>query len=293
MGLKSMTGFGRAEEILDNWSLRVEIKSLNHRFLEIFLRLPRRYQGLEEKIRRTIRQMFSRGRFEIYAYIIGTPPGVRVLNINTELAAQYISGLRLLKVLFGLSGELSISDLLHMRDIFVSMETEEDLEIVWKEFYPVFTKALQELLEMRIAEGKFLTSVLREQLDYLRKVVQKIEDLKERAAFSAKARLEERLRALLPDKDLDPARLHQEIVLLIDKTDITEELDRLRSHFHQFANILEEAGPHGRKLDFLLQEMFREINTLSTKASVAEISQLVVESKCVLEKMREQVQNIE
>ncbi len=293
MELRSMTGFGRAEEIRDTWSLRVEVKSLNHRFLEIFLRVPSRYHALEEKIRRTIREMFSRGRFEIHAQIIGIPPKVRILKINTDLVSQYISGLRLLKAQFGLSGELTISDLLRMREIFVPIEAEEDIESLWQEFRPVLMKALQGLLNMRISEGEFLANVLQEQLDHFQKIIQKIGDLKEKAIAHAKIRLEEKINTLLNGKDLDPIRLHQEIVLLIEKTDITEELDRLQSHVHQFTNILKGPGPHGRKLDFLLQEMFREVNTLSAKAGVAEISQLVVESKCVLEKMREQVQNIE
>ncbi len=293
MSLYSMTGFGRAEESCETWTLRVEIKSLNHRFLEIIPRLPRRYQGLEEKIRRRIRERFVRGRFEILVQVVGTPPGAQALSVNTELAASYVAQLRLLKSLLGLSGDPQVSDLLRMRDVFTAVDTEEDLEALWKEFAPVFERALEGLADMRREEGIFLAKVLKEQLAQLEDIVARITDLKTEAFERARRRLEERLQKLLADQGLDPLRLHQEVVILADKTDITEELDRLRSHMQQFAKTLEAPGPHGRKLDFLLQEMFREINTLSNKAGMAEISQLAVEAKCTLEKMREQVQNIE
>ncbi len=288
-----MTGFGRAEEIRDTWSLRVEIKSLNHRFLEVIPRLPKRYQSLEERIRRRLREAFKRGRFEVYVQLVGSPPEGQAISINQTLAQQYLAGLNLLKNLFGLSGRVEVSDLLRMREVFTPIETEEDLEKLWQELAPVFERALMELAQMREKEGAFLESVLREQIQLLKNLLGKIEALKERAFLEAKARLEERLKLLLAEKGLDPLRLHQEVVILADRTDFTEELDRLRSHLNQFEKTLAEEGPHGRKLDFLIQEMFREINTLSNKAANAEISQLAVEVKCTLEKMREQVQNLE
>ena len=288
-----MTGFGRAEEIWDTWSLRVEIKSLNHRFLEIIPRLPRRYQSLEEKIRRKIRENFNRGRFEVYVQVIGSPPEGQGVSFNQTLAQQYLAGLNFLKASLGLEGQIEVSDLLRMREVFTPVETEEDLEKLWAELAPVFEKALAELSQMREKEGTFLEEVLKEQLELLRKLLQEIEARKEKAFQYAKNRLEERLRLLLSDKGLDPLRLHQEVVILADRTDFTEELDRLKSHLKQFEKVLSSEGPHGRKLDFLIQEMFREINTLSNKAANAEISQIAVEVKCTLEKMREQVQNLE
>ncbi len=293
MQLHSMTGFGRAEEVWDTWSLRVEVKSVNHRFLEIIPRLPKRYQGLEEKIRRYIRELFKRGRFEIYVQLTGSPPQGQALNVNETLAAQYVAGLKYLKNLFGLTGEVETADLLRMRDVFAPVETEEDLEKLWQELSPVLEKALCELAEMRKKEGAFLGEVLQEQIGHLKRLLTQIEALKEPAFQAAKQRLEERLKLLLHEKGLDPLRLHQEVVILADRTDFTEELDRLRSHLAQFEKTLQGEGPHGRKLDFLIQEMFREINTLSNKAANARISHLAVEVKCTLEKMREQVQNLE
>ena len=293
MALKSMTGFGRAEENWETWSLKVEVKSLNHRFLEIIPRLPKRYQALEEKVRREIRERFARGRFEVLVQISGTPPQVAALNLNQDLAEEYLRALRYLKTLFHLPGEVEVTDLLRMREVFTHVETEEDLEKLWQEMGPVFERALEDLAEMRAREGSFLEEVLKEHLHKVETLVEEIERLKEPVFEAAKARLEERVKKLLQDQEVDPLRLHQEIVFLADKTDFTEELDRLKSHLAQFRKTLQEEGPVGRKLDFLLQEMFREINTLSNKAGSAEISHLAVEIKCTLEKMREQVQNIE
>ncbi len=293
MALKSMTGFGRAEANWQTWSLKVEVKSLNHRFLEIIPRLPKRYQALEEKVRREIRERFARGRFEIFVQISGSPPQVAALSLNQDLAEEYLRGLRYLKNLFHLPGEIEVADLLRMREVFSPVETEEDLEKLWQEMGPVLEKALEDLAEMRAREGAFLEGVLKEQLHKVEELLQAIERLKEPVLLAAKTRLEERVKKLLADQELDPLRLHQEIVFLTDRTDFTEELDRLKSHLVQFRKILQEEGPVGRKLDFLLQEMFREINTLANKAASAEISHLAVEVKCTLEKMREQVQNIE
>ncbi len=288
-----MTGFGRAEEAWETWALRVEVKSLNHRFLEIIPRLPKRYQALEEKIRRRIRETFKRGRFEIYVQLTGSPPEGQAVSVNETLAAQYLAGLNYLKAALGLRGELEVADLLKMREVFTPVETEEDLEKLWQELAPVFEKAIAELAAMREKEGAYLAQILKEQLKRLKELLEAIETKKEASFQAAKRRLEERLKLLLAEKGLDPIRLHQEVVILADRTDFTEELDRLRSHLAQFEKTLSEEGPHGRKLDFLIQEMFREINTLSNKAANAEISQLAVEVKCTLEKMREQVQNIE
>ncbi|OAG27913.1 YicC/YloC family endoribonuclease [Thermodesulfatator autotrophicus] len=293
MSLKSMTGFGRAEEIRDTWSLRVEIKSVNHRFLEIVAKLPRRYQALEERVRRAVREKFLRGRFDIYVQLVGSPPAAQSLSFNETLARQYVEGLRYLKVALGLSGEVETRDLLRMREVFQALEAEEDLETLWNELAPALNQALDQLANMRREEGTFLERVIREQLSKLEGLLKKIEEKREEAFLMAKERLEERIKKLLSDKELDPLRLHQEVVILADRTDFTEELDRLKSHLKQFLKTLEEPGPHGRKLDFLVQEMFREINTLSNKAANAEISQLAVEVKCSLEKIREQLQNIE
>ena len=291
--MKSMTGFGRGEYQGEGFSLQVEAKSLNHRFMEIVLRLPRRYQILEERIRREIQVRFNRGRFEIQARLIGTPSGTALLFVDRDLAARYLRILRELKAEFGLSGEVTVGDLLRLKEIFVLAEAPPEIETLWQEFEPALTQALEALSEMRSQEGIYLREAIYQHLKSLGGLLSSIEGLKEKHLKEAYRRLEERLAKLLRDQGLDPLRLHQEAAVLADRLDFTEELDRLKSHREHFVKIMEGLGPHGRKLDFLCQEMFREINTLANKAASAEISHLAVEVKAVIEKIREQVQNIE
>ena len=293
MPLKSMTGFGRAESQWETWSLRAEVKSLNHRFLEIIPRLPKRYQALEERLRRLIRERFSRGRFEVYLQITGSPPEAAALSINHSLAEQYFRALNLLKTQFHLSGEVAVGDLLRMREVFATVETEEDLEKLWQEVSPVLEEALSELMEMRLKEGSFLEEVIRAQLEELKRLLSEIKALKERVFQENRRKLEERIKRLLADQSLDPVRLHQEVVFLADRTDFTEEMDRLESHLMQFEKALLSEGPVGRKLDFLIQEMNREVNTIGAKALDSLISMLIVDIKGEMEKIREQIQNIE
>jgi len=291
--MKSMTGFGRGEYQGKGFSLQVEVKSLNHRFMEIILRLPRRYHVLEERIRREIQARFNRGRFELQARLIGTPSETALLFVDRALAAQYLRTLRELKVEFGLSGEIEVRDLLRLKEIFILAEAQPEIETLWQEFEPALTEALAALSEMRSQEGVYLKEVICQHLKTLDELLLQIENIKEKHFEEARRRLEERIMSLLGDKGFDPIRLHQEAAILADRLDFTEELDRLKGHREHFAKVIEGTGPYGRKLDFLCQEMFREINTLANKAASAEISQLAVEVKAVIEKIREQVQNIE
>jgi len=291
--MQSMTGFGRGEYQGKDFSLQVELKSLNHRFKEIILRLPRRYQALEERIRREIQSRFHRGRFELQARLFGSPPETASLFVDRALVGQYVRALRELKAEWGLSGEIEVRDLLYLKEIFSLVEAQPETETLWLEFEPAFREALTALSEMRRQEGRYLKEVLAQHLKGLDELLLRIESLKDSHFEEAYQRLEKRLKTLLGDKGLDPLRLHQEAALLADRLDFSEELDRLKNHRKHFTKVMEGPGPHGRKLDFLCQEMFREINTLSNKAASAEISHLAVEVKAVIEKIREQVQNIE
>ncbi len=291
--MKSMTGFGRGEYLGEGFSLQVEVKALNHRFMEIICRLPRRYQILEERLRREIQKRFHRGRFEVQVRLLGTPPETARVFVDRGLLSQYLTHLRLLAAEFGLAGELSVSDLLRLKEIFVLSEDQPETEALWAELKPALEEALANLSEMRLREGAYLKEALKAHLRDLDGLLARIAELKEGHFREAYRRLEERLTKLLGDQGLDPLRLHQEAAILADRLDFTEELDRLQSHRRHFEKIMEEPGPHGRKLDFLCQEMFREINTLSNKAASAEISHLAVEVKAVIEKLREQVQNLE
>ncbi len=291
--MQSMTGFGRGRYEGPGFVVQVEAKSLNHRFMEIILRLPRRYQVLEERIRREIQSRFQRGRFELQVRLLGTPPETAQLWVDRSLAQQYLRVLRELKAELGLWGELEMRDLLRLREIFTLTEEELEVEELWQEFSPALEEALTALEEMRLREGTYLQEALEAQLRELERLLDRIASLKEGHLQEALRRLEERLQSLLQDRGLDPMRLHQEAAILADRMDFTEELDRLRSHLQHFRALMSGEGPHGRRLDFLCQEMFREINTLANKAASAEISHLAVEVKATIEKLREQVQNIE
>ncbi|QJA06458.1 YicC family protein [Thermosulfurimonas marina] len=291
--MQSMTGFGRGERQGEGFVLQVEVKSLNHRFMEVLLRLPRRYQPLEERIRRVLKERFHRGRFEIQARLSGVPPATARVFADRDLLSQYLTLLRSLRAEFGLSGEIQLGDLLRLREIFDLSEEAPPLEELWEEFGPALEEALREVEEMRTREGAFLKKALEGLLEELSGWIERLAALKDSHLTEARQRLEERLRSLLADHGLDPVRLHQEAALLADRLDFTEELDRLRAHVRHFREVLEASGPCGRKLDFLCQEMFREINTLANKAASAEISHLAVEVKSTIEKMREQVQNLE
>lgn len=291
--MQSMTGFGRGEYSGEGFQVRVEVKSLNHRFLEIICRLPRRYQILEERIRREVQNRFHRGRFEIQARVFGVPPDTARLFVDRGLLDQYLLHLRSLAAEYDLAGELSAGDLLHLREIFIQVEETPEIETLWSELAPALEKALEEVARMREKEGTYLREILLAHLQELDRWLAAIAERKENHLREAHRRLEERLQRLLADKGLDPMRLHQEAAILADRLDFSEELDRLYSHLRHFKEIMAASGPHGRKLDFLCQEMFREINTLSHKASSAEISHLAVEVKSVIEKVREQVQNLE
>jgi len=291
--MQSMTGFGRGEHRGKGFIVQVEIKSLNHRFQEIIVRLPSRYQILEERIRYLIRQRFHRGRFEIQARFWGIPPETAFLTVDRALALQYVRAVRQLKIDLGLSGDLTLSDLLRLRDIFHLSEPQPAVETLWSEFEPAFSRALEELEAMRIKEGTYLRQILEKHLAEMDRLLLEISKRQQTLLPEAQKKLKERILKLLEGQDLDPLRLHQEVAFLADRLDFSEELDRLYSHRKHFAEILKAEGPHGRKLDFLCQEMFREINTLSNKASSAEISRLAVEVKALIEKLREQVQNLE
>ncbi len=291
--MQSMTGFGRGESAQPTFTLQVEIKSLNHRFQEILLRLPRRYQGLEERVRRALQERFHRGRFEVQARLLGIPPERAFLSADLALAEQYLRVARHLKATLGLSGEVTINDLLRFREIFNLTETTPELEDLWQEFEPAFSQALEELEAMRRQEGAYLREILEKHLADLDRLLDQLETLKKDHLPQAQKQLETRILKLLQGQELDPLRLHQEAVILADRIDFSEELDRLRSHRQHFSQVLSRPGPHGRKLDFLCQEMFREITTLANKAASAVISQVAVEIKTVIEKLREQVQNLE
>jgi len=292
--LKSMTAFGRANGELPCGLLTIEMKSVNHRYLDISLRLPKKYTPLEERIKKKIASQFSRGRIEIMLQVNGDATRVQNLELDTGLAAAYHKILDRLKEQFDLKGEIELSLMASFKDLILIKEEEIDLEKDWKIIEPILVEGMSSMEQMRIEEGRALYADLIKRLDLLSSLVNDIQNRVPEVIKVCRDKLQERIKTLLEDIEVDPMRLAQEVAIMADRSDVTEELVRIRSHFDQFRGLTDTDGAIGRKLDFLIQEMHREANTIGSKAGGdAFISHKVVDIKCELEKMREQVQNVE
>ena len=291
--LKSMTGFGRSEGTTTLGSILVEVRSVNHRYCDINLKLPKRLAPLETRIKEMVRSEVARGRIDISVKLDATGEGRVQLEVDHALAQQYVRALQALKEQFQLQDEITLNLLAGVKDLIAGSEEQEDVEPYWHEVIPVLKESLKAMDTMKQSEGELLTRDIQQRLE---RVAQEIRTIKDRFPASLEAyrdRLHERLRSLLEGFEVDPARFQQEIAFLAERTDITEELVRSESHLAQFSALLALREPVGRKLDFLLQEIHREVNTISSKVGDAVIAQRVVEIKSELEKIREQAQNIE
>lgn len=292
--IRSMTGYGRAEAVAVGGRFIIEVRSVNNRYLDIQVKTPRKISGLEHRIKKTVQERFSRGRFDLFISQNGGEDGLASLVLNKERAGQYIDILREIKDSFGLSGEIDLHLVAGAPDVITTSEPKDDIEGLWQILSNGLSQALAELERMRFQEGDALARDIMARLDAIEKTASTIRTLAPRTIESAKKRISDAV-ARLSGMQPDPARLAQEIALLAERTDITEELTRLESHLKQFRAMLSGPGqePVGRKLDFLLQEMMRETNTVASKAMDADISLAVVDMKAEIEKIREQVQNIE
>lgn len=291
----SMTGYGRTESEGEGSHFTVEIRSVNNRFLDIQVKMPRGLAVLESRVKKAVQERFSRGRIEIFISRNGGEDGVAAqLVLDAGLAQQFISVLRELKDRFSLPGEVDLSLVTGLQDIITRKESREDPEGVWPLLSSALSRAMDELHAMRAAEGAALAQDMTARLGKIEELISSVRVLAPRTVETARARMAETVSRLAGEKP-DPARMAQEIALLADRSDVTEELTRLASHMTQFRRLLAGARGEalGRKLDFLLQEMGREANTIASKAMDADISHDVVDIKAELEKIREQVQNIE
>jgi uncharacterized protein (TIGR00255 family) len=289
-----MTGFGRKET--DNAAAHfvIEIRSLNNRYLDIQVKAPRGLAMLESRVKKTVQNRFSRGRFDVFITRNGQQEKSARLVVNEELAAQYIAALRDLKSRYGLQGEIELSTIAAFQDIIAVSETMEDPELVWQVLSTGLSQALDELDRMRTEEGAVLARDILSRIGTIDLLTNAIRKKAPSSVELARKRMTETLNKLLAEQP-DPVRLAQEIAILAERTDVTEELTRLSSHMKQFHTLMSDTNGEavGRKLDFLIQEMGREVNTIASKAMDAEISLDVVNIKAELEKIREQVQNIE
>jgi uncharacterized protein (TIGR00255 family) len=298
---RSMTGYATARGEFEGWTIRVSVKSVNHRFLDVKLRIPDSLEPYEHRLRQVVRGRILRGHLDVH---VSMEPGEAApVHVNRELLKAYVNAAEDLRKQTGGSKELDTVSLLRLPGVITGLasalpETEEAQEQLGKVLDSYLHEALTKMDDMRRIEGRHLTDELRTRVDKINGEAEQVRELVSRLRPAFSRRLEARLRELLNGTNIEPARLAQESALLAERSDISEELDRLRSHLQQFTKLLDGAGEMGKKLDFLLQEMHREANTMLSKtpgveSEALEITGLALEIKAEIEKLREQVQNIE
>jgi uncharacterized protein (TIGR00255 family) len=292
--VSSMTGFGQAENAIDGpIRYKVEIRSVNHRYLDISIRMPRNIQFLEEKVRRTVQGSLSRGRVEVFITTQESESENVSVVVNRTLTAAYIKALHEIKGLCSLQEQPDLGMICRLPDVMRVEKQETDLEQIWHHLAPVVSKALESLVEQRRSEGKNLAADIEKHLAAVAGLAAEVEKRAPIVVDEYRRKLEDRLQTYLSDFEIDQARILTEAAVFADRSSINEELVRLRSHLSAYGQALCEKVPVGRKLDFITQELLREINTIGSKANDYDLTRLVVDMKTELEKIREQVQNIE
>jgi uncharacterized protein (TIGR00255 family) len=297
----SMTGYAQSKGSVLGWDLRVSVKSVNHRFLDLKLRLPEGFDLYELRLRQLVRERIHRGHVEVHVSV--EPGAATPIQVNRDLVANYLRAADELRLQTAVSAALDVVALLRLPGVIGGLapavpESEEDQEKLGRALEACLREALGKLDEMRRAEGRHLVEDLRRRLARIGEQSESVRGLVVQLRPAFARRLESRLKDLLGGTSIDPARVAQEAAMLAERSDISEELDRLRSHLQQFGKLLDGAGELGKKLDFLLQEMHREANTMLSKTPGVESEALTItgiglEIKAEIEKLREQVQNIE
>jgi len=291
--IKSMTGYSRVSRLVDGKEITLEIRTVNHRYLDFSIKLPRIYGYLEEKIKEMVSAKISRGKTDVFLTIdVVSEPDFEI-TVNDHLLKNYLNAFDKISSEYNIDNDITTTSLLRLPDIFRVVKTEEDEDKLWEGIKPLVEEAINSLLSMRETEGEKLYTDLKERAKFIENATYEIEKASLKTLPEYKDKLLCRIKDLVGDIEIDENRLLTEIALFADKISITEELVRLRSHVSQFYLMLEENVPIGRKMDFLIQEMNREINTIGSKCSDINISKLVVSVKAEIEKIREQVQNIE
>ena len=292
--IRSMTGYGRAEVVGERIVVSVEARSLNHRHLDVTLKLPRSLAGLELEARRLLQGQIQRGRLDVSVGVKPLAEGGSALKVDAALARRYIDQALALSDALGLDAEPTVEWVLERPGVVTLGEPEAVApEAGWPVLAEALARAMEDLVARREAEGEALAKDLTALYDALAAEVERMTQRVPAALAQRAQRVRERINALLGEHPVDEGRLIMEAAVWAEKTDISEELARLKAHLGQFAGLLREGGPVGRTLDFLVQEMNREVNTVASKANDLELSQLALASKGHLEKIREQVQNVE
>ncbi|MBW6409798.1 YicC/YloC family endoribonuclease [Clostridium weizhouense] len=290
----SMTSFGRAQSQEGKaLCFSVEMKSVNHRYLDINIRMPKSMLALEEKIRSIINDRLNRGKVDVFINYKNYSKGNAEPTLNSELAQKYYDCLKRVQQELNLVDDITTTKITSLPEVITLVEKEENLDDILNEIRPLIENSLDLMEEMRSKEGEKLKGDILKKLNIIEAYVQEIEDIADNIPKSYKQKLEERLKEMLIGVDVDESRIAQEVAILSDKAAVDEEIVRLRSHLSQVRQTLNLEEPVGRKLDFIIQEMNREVNTVGSKSTDINMTNKVINIKNIIEKIREQVQNIE
>ncbi|MCA0969259.1 YicC family protein [Halobacillus litoralis] len=292
--VRSMTGYGKETVHVGDTQIDVEVRSVNHRFLDISTKAPRHLLFMEEKMKRAVKDKLSRGRVELFVTIEGEGLFDKKVDVDDQLVSQYIEKLQDIKDRYQLTGDVSIDMVSKLDDIFTVREIEGSTDELQQSLIEAVERALDRLLSMRVEEGLRLRDDFEKRLDTIKTILAKLEEKRPGIVEEYREKIRERIEEYAGETlDPDQSRVLQEVGLLAEKGDVTEELTRLDAHVEQFLTTLDKKEAIGRKLDFVVQEMHREVNTIGSKSNDAEVSEWVVALKSEIEKVKEQVQNVE
>ncbi len=291
--IKSMTGYGRSQMILNGRDILVEIRSVNHRYYEYNSRVPRAYNYIDEKLKVLLKSKISRGKVDVSVTINNIEGRDTEVAINKGVAEGYINALRGISDDLSVADDLTLSNLIRLPDVFIVQKTPDNEDEVWSDVAKVAEEALARFVEMREVEGEKLRNDVLEKSDFILEMVAKVEELSPQTVANYREKLYKKLSEILESKDIDQQRILTESAIFAEKIAVDEETVRLRSHVSQFRELVNSDESIGRKLDFIVQEMNRETNTIGSKAQDLSITKIVVDMKAELEKIREQIQNIE
>lgn len=290
--IKSMTGYGKASLSINNRDYQMEIKSVNHRYLDISVKMPRTLSYLEEEIKREISSKVKRGKIDVFVTFENNSLEGKDIKINTEIAKIYIDELKKLADEEKINSNIEVTEITKFPDV-LNIKNVQDDEKIKQETLKVVNEAVQNLIQMRQKEGEQIAQDLTKRIKYIHEKIEKISSVSTGLIEEYVVKLEGRIKEILKNQEVDKTRLAQEVVIYADKCSIEEEVTRLKSHIIQFEELLNSNEAIGKKLDFIIQEMNRETNTIGSKANNLEVTNGVIDIKTEIENIREQVQNIE
>ncbi len=291
--VKSMTGYGRASETLHMRGITIELKSVNHRFLDCNVKAPRALNFLEESIKSTVSSYVARGKVDVFITIDYSESDNTKVTLNESLLKNYLEVFSVLNKQYNINDAVSVGEIIRIPDMLTIEKEEDDADELSEDVLAILKEALQSHSEMRIKEGARLVDDIVSRLDLIESLARRVEERSPQCVTEYREKLEARMREVLESAMIEPQRILTEAAIFADKIAVDEETVRLHSHIAQFKEMLNNGGPIGRKLDFLVQELNREVNTIGSKANDLEITSTVVDIKAEIEKIREQVQNIE